>query len=258
MGVRDLFSLAGKTALVTGGSRGLGLQIARGLAEAGARVGITARKPEELADAAAALRRTGHEIEVFACDLAKDGEAARLAADALARFGRLDILVNNAGTSWSAPAELYPAEGWNKVMRLNLDAVFFLTQAIARQVMIPAGSGKIINIASIGGLGGNAPGIEMHTVAYNASKAALINMTQALAVEWGRHNINVNAICPGWFPSKMSGELLKQHEDLFLSRIPLGRFGGEEDLQGVALLLAAEAGRHITGQAIVVDGGETA
>jgi len=258
MSVWDLFTLRGEVALVTGGSRGLGLQIAQALGEAGARVAITARKPAELAEALAVLRGQGIEAEAFTADLGAEGAAGPVVDDVLARFGRLDVLVNNAGTSWGAPAETYPAAGWHKVMKLNVDAVFFLSQEVARRVMIPARHGKIINIASIGGLHGNGADLDMFTVAYNTSKAAVINMTRALAVEWGRHDINVNAVCPGWFPSKMSGELLAGNEELFLSRIPLRRFGGERDLQGAALLLASNAGRHITGQIVVVDGGQTA
>jgi NAD(P)-dependent dehydrogenase (short-subunit alcohol dehydrogenase family) len=170
------------------------------------------------------------------------------------RFGRIHILVNNAGASWGAPAEDYPLEAWDKVMNLNVRSLFVFSQAVARASMIPSGGGRIINVASVAGLGGNP--VAMKTIAYNSSKAAAINFTRALAAEWGRHGINVNALAPGFFPTKLTQGLLQDWgADNIANHSPLGRLGGEDDLKGAALLLASAAGRHITGQVLVVDGG---
>jgi gluconate 5-dehydrogenase len=171
---------------------------------------------------------------------------------ALARFGTIDILVNNAGATWGAPAQSYPDEAWRKVMTLNIDAPFYLSREVGARAMIPAGRGKIINLASVAGLRGNPSG--MQTIAYNTSKAALINFTRALAAEWGPHGINVNAICPGFFPSKMANTLIEKFADSLMDRTPLRRIGGDEDLKGIVVFLASDAARHINGQAIAVDG----
>jgi len=172
-------------------------------------------------------------------------------------LGPVDILVNNAGNTWAAPAETYPDDGWRRVMSLNVDAQFFLAREVARRTMIPRRSGKIINIASIAGLYANPPAWQMGTIAYNTSKGALIQMTRALAAEWGRYDINVNAICPGFFPTKMSRGALDRIEASVLEMTPLGRLGSDQDLMGVVVFLASQASRHVTGQAIVVDGGCT-
>lgn len=253
MSVKQLFDMTGKVALITGGSRGLGLQMAEALGEMGAKVAITARKAAELEEAAAHLRTQGVEVDVFVNDLAELDSLPGLVDRVVGRFGPIDILVNNAGATWGAPAEDYPAEAWNKVMRLNVDGTFFLTQRIGKQCMIPRRSGKIINIASIAGLMGNPP--QMTTIAYNTSKGALVNFTRALAAEWGKYNINVNAICPGFFPSKMSKGLLEKLEQQVLELTPLRRLGGNEDLKGAVVYLASEASRHVTGQYLAVDGG---
>jgi NAD(P)-dependent dehydrogenase (short-subunit alcohol dehydrogenase family) len=252
MSVKKLFDLSGKTALVTGGSRGLGLQMSEALGEMGARVAITARKQGELDEAAARLGKQGVEVLTVAGDLAKLEGIPGMVDKVLARFGTIDILVNNAGATWGAPAEDYPPEGWAKVMNLNVNATFFLTQAVAKRCMIPKRSGKIVNIASVAGLGGT---IHMQTVAYNTSKAALINLTRSLAAEWGKYDINVNAICPGFFPSKMSQGLLDTIAKRVIEKTPLGRIGGDEDLKGAIVFLASEASRHVSGQYIAVDGG---
>lgn len=253
MSVKQLFDLTGKVALITGGSRGLGLQMAEALGEMGAKVAITARKAAELEEAAAHLRAQSVEVETFVNDLAELDSLPALVDGVIARFGPIDILVNNAGATWGAPAEDYPAEAWNKVMRLNVDGTFFLTQRVGKLCMIPRRSGKIINIASIAGLMGNPP--QMMTIAYNTSKGALVNFTRALAAEWGKYNINVNAICPGFFPSKMSKGLLEKLERQVLELTPLRRLGGNEDLKGAVVYLASEASRHVTGQYLAVDGG---
>ncbi len=250
MSVKQLFDLTGKTALITGGSRGLGLQMAEALGEMGARVAITARKADELAEAKAHLAKLGIETLTVVNDLQKFEQIPAMVDEVTKAFGDIDILVNNAGATWGAPAVDHPDDAWHKVMNLNVSAPFFLSREVARRCMIPRQQGKIIVIASVAGLkGGN------NTVAYNTSKAAAINLARSLAVEWGPHNINVNAICPGFFPSKMTVGLLAKVGDAVVARAPLHRLGGEEDLKGSVVFLASEASRHITGQYLAVDGG---
>ena len=252
--VQQLFDLKGKTALITGGSRGLGLQMAQALGEAGARVMLSARKANELEAAVAQLQAAGIDARWIAADAAQEADIHRLADETLERMGDVDILVNNAGAAWGAPAEDHPAEAWDKVMNLNVRGYFLLSQRLAKKCMIGRKSGRIINIASIAGLGGNPRGME--TIAYNTSKGAVINFTRALACEWGELGITVNAICPGFFPSKMTaGTLEKLGEEEMASRAPLLRLGDNEDLKGTTLLFASDAGKHITGQWLAVDGG---
>jgi gluconate 5-dehydrogenase len=255
--IHKLFDLSGKTALVTGGSRGLGLQMAHALGEAGARVMLSSRKADDLEQAVAELQDAGIDARWIAADCAKEEDTRRLADETLQRMGAIDILVNNAGASWGAAAEDHPVEAWDKVMNLNVRGYFILAQQVARAWMIPQKSGRIINIASIAGLGGNPP--EMRTLAYNTSKSAVIGFTHTLAAEWGRYGINVNAICPGFFMSKMTAGLIKTlGEDKMAAQAPLGRLGDEEDLKGITLLYASDAGKHITGQWLAVDGGVSA
>lgn len=253
MSVKKLFQLDGRIALITGGSRGLGLQMAEALGEMGCRLVISARKADELAQAQTHLAQQGIEVMTVVSDLQQSEQIAPLVDQALGRFGQIDILVNNAGATWGAPAEDYPDAGWHKVINLNVNAPFFLSREVGRRSMIPRQQGKIINIASVAGLKGTAAGV--HTIAYNTSKAAMINLTRTLASEWGRYNINVNAICPGFFPSKMSSGLLEKVQDAVLARAPLHRIGGEEDLKGAVVFLASEASRHMTGQYLALDGG---
>ena len=257
MSVRKLFDLSGRVALVTGGSRGLGLQIAEVLGELGANVAITARKQPELDEASAHLRGQGIEVFTLASDL-QDAHAAKpLVEQVLAKYGRLDVLVNNAGATWGAPAEQHPLEAWHKVLNLNLTAVFALCQAAGNLAMIPARYGRIVNIASVAGLSGTHPDF-MRTIAYNASKGGLVNFTRSLAAEWAQYNITVNAIAPGVFPTRMAKVMAETHKDAIMRLTPLQRFGGEEDLKGAAALLASDASAYITGQTIAVDGGMSA
>jgi gluconate 5-dehydrogenase len=258
MSVNKLFDLRGKTALVTGGSRGLGLQIAEALGEMGAKLVLSARKAEELDHAVEHLAGQGVEATWVAADCAKPDDIARLVDETLQRLGHVDILVNNAGATWGAPAEDHPLEAWDKVMNLNVRGTFLLTQAIGKRSMIPRRYGRIVIVASIAGLRGNAPGT-MKTIAYNTSKGALVNFTRALAGEWGAYGITVNALAPGFFPSKMTRGVIQQFgADTLAKHAPLARIGGDEDLKGAALLFASDAGRHITGQVLAVDGGVTA
>jgi gluconate 5-dehydrogenase len=257
MSVRELFELTGRVALITGGSRGLGLQIAQALGEMGAKLALAARKQHELDEAAARLRERGFEVLTVATDLQNPDAATPLVQRVLDAWGRLDVLVNNAGATWGAAAEEQPLEAWNKVLSLNLTAVFVLTQAAGRLAMIPARYGRIINIASVAGLQGTDPRF-MATLSYNTSKAGLINFTRQIAAEWGKYGITCNAIAPGVFPTKMARGMIDQAGEFILDRTPLRRFGSEQDLKGVAALLASDASSYITGQTIAVDGGMTA
>jgi gluconate 5-dehydrogenase len=256
---QQLFDLSGRTALVTGGSRGLGLQIATALGEMGARVVLSARKQADLDAAVDHLGTRGIAASAIAADMASESGVAALAAAALEQQGAIDILVNNAGATWAAPAEDFPLDAWDKVMNLNVRSIFLLSQAVGRQSMIPRRQGRIINVASIAGFAGNAPDSPMKTLAYNTSKAALMNFTRALAGEWGAYGITVNAIAPGYFPSKMTKGLLAQAgEENLVRSVPLQRLGDDEDLKGVAAFLASDAAKHVTGQVIAVDGGNSA
>ena len=252
--IPQLFDLRGQTALITGGSRGLGLQMAQALGEAGARLLITARKADELQEAVDSLRAQGLDADWVAADCAQEADLQRLGAEALQRLGRVDVLVNNAGAAWGAPAEDHPIDAWDKVMNLNVRGYFILSQYLAKHDMIPRRQGSIINLASIAGLGGNPRG--MNTIAYNTSKGAVVNFTRALAAEWGQYGIRVNAICPGFFPSRMTrGTLERMGADEMAAHAPLGRLGDDEDLKGITVLYASAAGKHITGQWLAVDGG---
>jgi len=256
--VQQLFNLSGKTALITGGSRGLGLQMAEALGEQGASIVLSSRKQSDLDEAVAHLQSRGIQASAIAADLSKEEAVTPLVDEALKRLGHIDILINNAGATWGAPAEDYPVDAWDKVMNLNIRSIFLLSQAVGKRSMIPRKSGRIINVASIAGLAGNAPGT-MQTIAYNTSKAAVINFTRTLAGEWGAHGITVNAIAPGFFPSKMTKGLLEHlGEEKIAKEAPLQRIGDDEDLKGVALLFATDAGKHITGQTLAVDGGVSA
>ena len=258
MAGKNLFDLSGKTALITGGSRGLGLQMAEALGGYGAKLLLSARKADELRQAQLHLRKSGIDADWVAADGSKDADIGMLAETAMEKLGHVDILINNAGASWGAPAEDYPAEAWDKVFDLNVRGLFLLTQQIGKRSMIPRKYGRIINIASIAGLRGNPPGA-MQTIAYNTSKGALVNFTRTLAGEWGGYGITVNALAPGFFPSKMSQGLIQAlGEEALIGNSPLQRLGDDEDLKGAALLFASDAGKHITGQILAVDGGYSA
>ena len=251
MPLKKLFDLTGRTALITGGSRGLGLQIAEALGEMGAKLAITARKKDELDKAASQLGASA-----YVCDIGKREVIAPVAEQILQKFGKVDILVNNAGATWGAPAEQHPLEAWDKLVSVNLSGLFVLTQFIAAKSMIPARWGRIINVASVAGLLGQDPRFAP-TAAYTATKHGVVGLTRQLAAEWGVHGITVNAICPGFFPSKMTRATLETTGKTIREWTPTRRLGNDEDLKGLAVLLASEASRHITGQAIAVDGGAT-
>jgi NAD(P)-dependent dehydrogenase (short-subunit alcohol dehydrogenase family) len=255
--IQKLFDLSGKTALVTGGSRGLGLQIAEALGESGAKVLLTSRKATDLEEAAAHLQAKGIDTRWVAADASQPSEIQRVADEAMQRLGHIDILINNAGATWGAPAEDHPLDAWDKVMNLNIRSIFLMSQAIGRMSMIPRKQGRIINVASIAGLAGNSS--DMTMLAYNTSKAAVVNFTRTLAGEWGKYNINVNALAPGMFPSKMTkGTFDRIGAEVLAAHAPLLRVGDDDDLKGAVVLFASQAGKHITGQILPIDGGVSA
>lgn len=257
MHVRQLFDLSGQVALVTGGSRGLGLAMAGALAEMGAKVAITARKGEELAAAKKQLLAQGCDAFTAESDLSRVETIRPMVDSVTAALGPIDILVNNAGTSWGASAEDYPFDGWRKVIDLNLTGTWIVTQEVGKTSMIPRRRGRIINIGSIAGLKGPRE-FEAPAIAYYASKGGIVNFTRALAAEWGPFGITVNAICPGFIPTKMTRAVLERIGEAEAAATPLRRLGTDEDLKGIVVLLASEAGRHISGQVIGVDGGASA
>lgn len=254
--VKSAFDLSGKTALVTGGSRGLGLQIAEALGEQGAKIIICSRKEDELKVAQKHLAGMGISADWVVVDLSKDQDVQRLADEAMAKLGRVDILVNNAGANWASPSEDHPIEAWDKVMNLNIRSVFLLSQKIAKLSMIPNKYGRIINISSMAGIRGTFGDSSM--ISYNTSKGAIVNFTQSLAGDWGRYGITVNALAPGFFESKMTKGMIAAVGEKALAAVsPLNRIGDGDDLKGAAVMFASAAGKYITGQVLAVDGGIT-
>ena len=255
MNVKQLFDLSGRVAIVTGGAAGLGLQMAEALAEMGANVVLCARKKDRCEQAAKDLAELGVKTMALGCDVRNPASIREVVDRSAAEFGRIDILINNAGVSWGAPVEEMPLEAWNKVIETNLTGTFLFSQA-AGKIMLRQRRGKIINIASVAGFRGAPP--ELPASGYHASKGGVIAFTKDLACKWAGHNINVNAIAPGWFPTHMSEVVIERNKEAFLKRIPLGRFGSENDLKGAAVFLASDASDFVTGQVLVVDGGQTA
>jgi NAD(P)-dependent dehydrogenase (short-subunit alcohol dehydrogenase family) len=256
MSVRQQFDLSGRVALITGGSRGLGLAMAEALGEMGAKIAITARKRDELEEARSHLRVVNIEALSVVSDLSKPETIKPLVNTVMETLGPIDILINNAGVTWGAPMEEYPLEGWKKVVDLNLTGTFLITQEVGARSMIPRKYGRIVNIASVAGLQGALPE-DIRAIAYHTTKGGMVNFTRALAAEWGHHGIVVNAICPGFIPSKMSREVLGKIGDRIIAKTPLHQLGTDSDLQGIVVLFSSEAARHITGQVIAVDGGAT-
>jgi NAD(P)-dependent dehydrogenase (short-subunit alcohol dehydrogenase family) len=254
MKVAQLFDLSGKVALITGGSRGLGLQMAEALGEMGAKVVITARKAGELEEAKAELKSQGIDATTVGNDLQDTDSVQPMVEQVLKSHKQIDILVNNAGAVWGAVAQDHPLDAWHKVINLNLTAVFLMSQTVGKLSMIPRKYGRIINLASIAGLVGTDPRM-MPTIAYNASKGGVVNFTRSLAVEWAQHGITVNAIAPGVFPSKMSRGMIDRAEQIIMDMTPMKRLGTDFDLKGLAVLLASDASAYITGQTVAVDGG---
>lgn len=255
MDVKEMFKLNGKVAVVTGGSVGLGAQMATAMAEAGANVVVAARKVDRCIELCKKLETLGVRALPVACDASKIEDCQNLVDATMKEFGRLDILVNNAGISWVSDSLNFPMDKWQRVINLNVNGTFQLS-AMAAKIMKEQGGGKIVNIGSIGGLRGDYPE-NADSVPYSASKGAVLAMTKDLAAKWARYNINVNAICPGWFPTSMNDKHLEGLAPKLLPRIPLGRFGGNDDLKGLIVFLSSAASNYITGQFVIVDGGQT-
>ena len=250
--IEKLFDLRGRVAIVTGGSRGLGAEFAEGLAEAGASVMLCARRDEWLVPGVKSLRGRGFAVHAMRCDVSNIEQVQAVIDTTVERFGQIDILVNNAGVSWGERPETMTLAQWQKVIDTNLTGAFLFSQAAGRE-MLKRQYGRIINIASIAGLQGNVNG--PYYAGYAASKAGLMGLTRELAASWGRHGIRVNAIAPGFFPSRLSEASIKLVEDGVKKTTPLGRVGQPGELKGVAVFLASDASNYITGQTIVVDGG---
>jgi len=254
--VSSLFDLTGRVAVVTGGSAGLGLQMATGLSEAGAMVAICSRNLQRCEAAVGLIRASGGDAMAFACDVSKAADVEVFKDAVLKRYGRVDILVNNAGRTWWASPEDTPLDKWQYVVDLNVTGTFLCAQIFGRE-MIRQKRGQIINIASVQGLQGKNPDIN-DSIAYSTTKGAVVNMTRDLAVKWARHNIRVNAIAPGFFLASRNQGRFEERKDKILSEIPLGRPGGENDLKGVVVFLASDAANFVTGAILPVDGGVTA
>jgi NAD(P)-dependent dehydrogenase (short-subunit alcohol dehydrogenase family) len=257
MHMRELFDLTGMRALVTGGSRGLGRQMATALGEAGASVVLTARTQAALEAAAAEMGEQGIRAVPVVCDVARPDEVAAAVARALEEVGQIDILVNNAGTAWGAPAVEMPLDAWRRVLETNLTGTFLMAQAVGRAMIERGRGGTIINVASIAGLHGTDPRV-LDAIGYSASKGGVIALTRDLAVKWAQYGITVNAIAPGFFPSQMTRWLIENRREAILNTIPLRRLGGDDDLKGVVVFLASRAARFVTGQVLAIDGGATA
>jgi NAD(P)-dependent dehydrogenase (short-subunit alcohol dehydrogenase family) len=255
MNVKQLFDLKGRVAVVTGGSIGLGRQMAEGLAEMGADLVLCARKADRCERAAAELKTLGVRTLAVGCDVKKPSDIQEVVNTTLSQFGRIDILINNAGASWGAPIEEMTLEQWNKVIETNLTGTFLFSQAVGKH-MTAQKRGKIINIASTAGLRGSPP--EFQAIGYSTSKGGVITFTRDLARKWAIHNIHVNAIAPGWFPTHMAEAFIERNRKNILAGIPLGRVGSEHDLKGAAVFLASDASDFVTGQVLVVDGGQSA
>jgi gluconate 5-dehydrogenase len=253
--IGDLFSLQNKTAIVTGGGKGLGAQIANALAEAGANVIVCSRDLVACQKVSEDLKAKGVQSLAYSCDVTKEEDIQFVIDETVKKFGTIDILVNNSGTSWMAPTLDLPADKWDKVMNVNLKAVFLFSQKAAK-IMVEKGGGKIINIASVSGMGGTDPTL-MDTIAYNTSKGGVITFTKDLAVKLAPHNIQVNAIAPGMFPTKITKSILEHSAPALKLQIPSKRFGGEHDLKGAAVFLASNASDYCVGHILVVDGGMT-
>ena len=254
--VKQLMNMEGRVGVVTGGATGLGLQMATALAEAGANVVICSRKLENCEEAAHAIEKLGVKALAYGCDVTKPEQVEALKEATMQKFGRVDALINNAGRAWVAPVEDMPLDRWQQVLDLNITAPFLCAQAFGRE-MIKVKRGKIINIASIAGLVGRNPK-NYNSIAYGTSKGALVNFTRDLAVKWAQHNIQVNAICPGFFVTPINEKMFIKNSEQILREIPLARTGGEDDLKGIAVLLASDASNFMTGAVIPVDGGSTA
>ena len=257
MSVLDLFRLDGKTAIITGGGRGLGAYTAEALSDVGANIVVCSRKLEACEQTKQEIEAKGGKALAFACDITKPEDVEHVVEETIKAFGAIDILVNNSGATWGAPAEEMPLERFEYVVDVNVKGTFIMSQAVGKRMIAQGKGGKIVNVASVAGLFGGNPKY-INTVGYATSKGAVVNMTRDLATSWAHYGINVNAIAPGWFPTKMSKGLLSKFGEEMLADIPLHRYGNPEDIKGVMLFLASAASAYMTGQIVVVDGGSTA
>jgi len=252
--IKELFDLSGRVAIVTGGSRGLGREMAEGLAEAGASLMLCARRDEWLTPTVNEMRERGFRVEGMLCDVSKPEDVQRVVDRTVEVFGKVDILVNNAGVSWGERPEAMPFDKWQKVIDVNLTGAFLFAQAAGRE-MLKREYGRIINVSSVSGLQASVEG--PHYAGYAASKAGLLGLTRELAASWGRRGIRVNAIAPGFFHSRLADPAIQYAEPAIKARNPIARVGDAGELKGVAVFLASDASNYITGQVIVVDGGRT-
>ena len=252
--IKDLFDLSGRVAIVTGGSRGLGKEMAEGLAEAGASLMLCARREEWLTPTVEELRGRGFKVEGQTGDVANPEQVQQVVSRAMEAYGKVDILINNAGVSWGERPEKMPFDKWQKVIDINLTGAFLFAQAAGRE-MLKRGYGRIINVSSVSGLQSSADG--PYYAGYAASKAGLFGLTRELAASWGRQGIRVNAIAPGFFHSRLADAAIQYTEPSIKARNPIPRVGDAGELKGVAVFLASDASNYITGQTIVVDGGRT-
>jgi NAD(P)-dependent dehydrogenase (short-subunit alcohol dehydrogenase family) len=252
--IQNLFNLSGRVAIVTGGSRGLGEEMAEGLAEAGAALVLCARRDEWLTPTVERFKAQGVRCKGLVADVARPADVQAVVDTAMQAFGQVDILVNNAGITWGARPEEMPLDKWQKVLDINLTGAFLFAQAAGRE-MLKRQYGRIINVASIAGLHASVRG--PHFAGYAATKAGLMGLTRELAASWGRDGIRVNAIAPGFFHSRLADPAIPLVEPSIKASCPIPRVGAAGELKGVAVFLAADASNYITGQVIVVDGGRT-
>jgi len=252
--IRELFDLTGKTAIVTGGSRGIGKEMAEGLAEAGAELMLCARRAEWLDETIEEFRAKGFRVEGKIGDVSKPEDVKSVVDETIKIFGKIDVLINNAGISWGSMPETMPFRQWQKVLDVNLTGCFLFAQAVGRE-MLKRESGSIINITSVSGITSSANG--PFYAGYVASKAGLIGLTRELAASWGRKGIRVNAIAPGFFHSRLADAVIDIYERSIQETNAIPRIGNEDELKGAAVFLASEASSYITGQTLIVDGGMT-
>jgi len=252
--VQQLFDLTGRVAIVTGGSRGLGFEIAEGLAEAGASLMLCARREQWLTPAIDEMRKRGVRVEGKVCDVTDPKQVEDVVSDTIAKFGKVDILINNAGVSWGERPEAMSLEQWKRVLDTNLTGAFLFAQAAGKE-MLKAKSGAIVNVASVAGLRSSTHG--PHFAGYAASKAGLMGLTRELAASWGPDGIRVNAIAPGFFHSRLADPVIGFVEPSIKQRNPIPRVGNAGEIKGAVVFLASNASSYITGQIIVIDGGST-